>query len=94
MVLSQISWKTLNLTQTVKEFLSCQFQSIPFHPCYMIKPTLPVPYFTTAVTDDIFNPLRGAVIIPQIFVPSKSFLSYGFCYKCHFYFLLVLVQIL
>lgn len=68
MVLSQISWKTLYPNQTVKEFLSCWFQSVPFHPCYRIKPTLPVPDFTTAVTNDIFRLLRGAVIIPQRFV--------------------------
>lgn len=68
MVLSQISWKTLNTNQTTKEFLSCHFQSIPFHPCYRIKPTLPIPYFPTAVTDDIFRLLREAVIIPQSFV--------------------------
>lgn len=68
MVLSQIAWKTLDPNQTVKKFLSCQFQSIPFHSCHGIKPTLPVPYFTTAVTDDIFRLLRRAVIIPQSFV--------------------------
>lgn len=35
-----------------------------FSPLLQDQTTLPVPYFTTAVTDDIFRLLRGAVIIP------------------------------
>lgn len=35
-----------------------------------------------------------SLFLRALFVLSKSFLSYGFCYKCHFYFLPLLVQIL
>lgn len=35
-----------------------------------------------------------SLFLGALFVLSKSFLGYGFCYKCHFYFLPVLVQIL
>lgn len=74
--------------------LSCQFQSSPFHLCYRIKPTSRVPQFTTAVTHDIFTLLRGAVLfLRALFVLWVSSFIF-FCYKCHYYFLEVVVRIL